>query len=230
MAAFFFDLDGTLVDSRPGLFPSFRAAVAALGLPALSDAELGRFLGTPLPEMFRTLRPGIGEAEIEAAIAAFRTAYEHDGIERDHPYPGALELLDAVRRRRGTSWIVTSKPEPYAMRIAVRLGFDRHVSGVVGAGLDETDTKTSLIARALGAAKVTGADAVMLGDRHYDVEGALANQVLPVGALWGYGSHEELYNAGCRHFARSPDEFRVLFVESAIEPRGTPLATQHRTA
>ena len=74
--------------------------------------------------------------------------------------------------------------------------------------------KTELVARALSAAEVANHEAVMVGDRSYDVVGAIANQVLPVAALWGYGSEDELKAAGCRHFARSPDEFREAFVES----------------
>jgi phosphoglycolate phosphatase len=79
--------------------------------------------------------------------------------------------------------------------------------------LDELDTKAGLIARALSVANVTSNEAIMLGDRHYDITGALENKILPVGALWGYGSYDELYAAGCGHFAKSPNEFQVTFVE-----------------
>jgi hypothetical protein len=42
----------------------------------------------------------------------------------------------------------------------------------------------------------------------------ITNRILPVGALWGYGSREELAAARCRHFVRSANEFRKLYVET----------------
>ena len=212
MKAYFFDLDGTLADSRPGLYRSFRAALALLEIPPVTDDKLAQFLGTPLPKMFRTFRPDLSDAEVEAAMQAFRAVYEETGINENELYPGAIEMLAAARERGLTTWIVTSKPEPQAVRVAHLLKLDRYVEDIIGAGLAETDTKTDLIARALAAAKVAASDALMVGDRHYDIIGAIENSVRPVGALWGYGPREELYAAGCRLFAQSADEFRRKFI------------------
>ncbi len=210
--AYFFDLDGTLTDARHGLYLSFRAALSTLDIPEMSDEDLHRFLGTPLPEMFRVLKPGISTLQITAGINAFRSAYEDAGIVQNALYPGALRLLAAIARKGAVAWVVTSKPEHYAVRILRDLRINRYLQGVIGAGLDETDTKTELIARALVAANVDNTDAIMLGDRHYDIIGALENRIMPIGALWGYGSYDELYTAGCRHFVNSLDEFLEAFV------------------
>jgi phosphoglycolate phosphatase len=215
MTDYFFDLDGVLTDSRPGLHASFRGALQALGLPDQRDDQLNRFLGTPLPEMFRALRRDVSESDIERGIAAFRRVYESAGIRQNHLYPGVLDMLRAIRQRQCTAWIVTSKPEKYAIEVARLLGIDGYLKGIVGAGLDEQDTKTGLIATALTRAAVPYDAAIMLGDRHYDVSGALANRVLPVGALWGYGSRDELAGAGCRHFVHSAREFEQQFVTGA---------------
>jgi phosphoglycolate phosphatase len=214
MKAYFFDLDGTLADSRAGLYPAFRAGLHAIGVSRVSDEQLAVFLGTPLPQMFRSFRADITQQEIDAGMAAFRAAYEVTGIVDNELYPGVIQMLDAIRQRGAVTWVVTSKPEPQAVRVVAHLKLDGYVGGVIGASLAETDTKTDLVARALQAAGVAKHEAVMVGDRHYDVTGALANGVLPVGALWGYGSKEEMSAAGCRHFVRSPDEFRELFVET----------------
>lgn len=215
MKAYFFDLDGTLTDSRPGLNLSLRAALRALGLADMSDSDAARHIGGPLPEVFRALAPQISQADIESGMAAFRSAYEREGIAQNLIYPGVVELLQEIGRRGATSFVVTSKPEHYAVRVVEIIGIKPYLRGVVGAGLDETDTKTSLVARALSVAGVAPADALMLGDRNYDIIGALANGVLPAGALWGYGSHDELHGAGCRHFAGSPAEFHDRFVSGA---------------
>lgn len=215
MTCYFFDLDGVLTDSRPGLHASFRGALQALGLPEQNDDQLNRFLGTPLPEMFRALRSDISDVDIEAGITAFRCVYESVGIRQNHLYPGVLEMLRAIQQRHCTAWIVTSKPQKYAVEVARLLGIDGYLQGIVGAGLDEQDTKTGLIAAALTRAAVMSDATIMLGDRHYDISGALANRVLPVGALWGYGSQGELASAGCRHFVHTAREFEERFVNGA---------------
>ena len=214
MKACFFDLDGTLADSRAGLYSSLRAACEHLGIDPPSDDELTRFLGTPLPLVFRSYRPDLTDAEIEAGMQAFRAVYEKTGIRDNELYPGVVDMLAAAQRRGTKAWIVTSKPEPQAIRVAGLLEIDRLVEGVIGAGLAETDTKTDLVRRALAAAGVAADGVVMVGDRHYDVIGALENGVRPVGALWGFGTYDELHRAGCRHFVQSPDEFRKLFIET----------------
>ncbi|WP_375413503.1 HAD hydrolase-like protein [uncultured Bradyrhizobium sp.] len=216
MKAYLFDLDGTLSDSRAGLYPAFRAGLHAIGVASVSDEQLAGFLGTPLPEMFRGFRAGITQGEIDAGMAAFRAAYEITGIIDNELYPGVIQMLTAIRQRGSAIWVVTSKPEPQAVRIVAHLKLDSYVAGVIGASLAETDTKTDLVARALTAARVAKHEAVMVGDRHYDITGALANGVLPVGALWGYGSKQEMSAAGCGEFVHSPDEFRMRFVEDEI--------------
>jgi len=218
MEAYFFDLDGTLTDSRQGLYTSFRAALTALGLADIDDRELAHFLGTPLPEMFRKLKPGIIQSEIEHGITAFRVAYERDGVYQNHLYDGVLDILREIANQGRKSWIVTSKPQPYAVRVVQALGLKPHVSGVIGAGLDEKDTKADLIGQALELSGLENWQVVMIGDRHYDVEGALENRIRPIGVLWGYGSKAELHRAGCTDFARTPTEFIKKYVE--IQPTG----------
>jgi phosphoglycolate phosphatase len=214
--ALFIDLDGTLVDSRAGLYPAFHAGARAIGVSDLTDSQLTTFLGTPLPDAFRSLKPSVTAAEIETGIAAFRETYEDVGIPGNVLYPGTIELLHAVRDRGRGAWIVTSKPEHYAVRVVQHLNIEGYVAGVIGAGLAETDTKTGLVARALAAARVANDAVAMVGDRHYDITGALENGVRPIGALWGYGSYKELREAGCREFAHSPDDLRARCVEGLV--------------
>ncbi len=207
MRAFFFDLDGTLTDSRAGIVDSYRAALGALGVAGASDRDLEAHLGAPLPVMFKAFRPGLDATAIDAGIAAYRAAYERDGIFKNELYPGARGLLERLHAAGHAAWIVTAKPAPYARQVADMLGIRGLVAGLVGASLAETDTKAGLIAQALCAAGAAPGETLMLGDRHYDVTGAIDNGVMPVGALWGYGARAELTAAGCRAFAASPADF-----------------------
>jgi phosphoglycolate phosphatase len=211
--AYFFDLDGTLSDAREGLYFSFRAALKALALDDLPDEGLARFLGPSLPEMFRVLKPGISEQGIVDGMAAFRKAFEAGGIQKNSLYPGVLATLEAIKAQQGIAWIVTSKPQHYAVQVTKILQIEHLIDGVTGAGLDEHDTKAELLATAMQKTNAKTSESLMLGDRLYDIVGALENDVLPVGALWGYGSHDELHGAGARHLMESAEEFRKRFVD-----------------
>lgn len=218
--AFLFDLDGTLCDSRPGLVVSLRAAFEALDIE--TDADLTGFLGAPLPAIFRAASPGIDDIDIAYGVRKFRAAYEAYGIAHSPLYPGVEAMLAALKAAGRAVWLATSKPQIYAERILVSTGIAGFFDGVVGAGLAETDTKSLLIGRALQGAGVAGETAMMLGDRAYDVVGALDNGVLPVGALWGYGAREELETAGCLHFAENVADFSAHYGGSGVAtgPRG----------
>jgi phosphoglycolate phosphatase len=217
MKAYLFDLDGTLTDSRAGLYPAFRRGLEVIGVraDAVTDAQLRSFLGTPLPQVFRAMCPAVRQDQIDLGMTAFREVFERTGIVGNELYPGVIELLRSIRKRDSVIWVVTSKPEIQAVEVVSHLKLDRYVAGVIGAGLAETDTKTELVARALAAARAASHEAMMVGDRSYDVVGAIGNDVVPVGALWGYGSEDELKAAGCRYFAKTPDDFRRAYVETS---------------
>lgn len=212
MRGFFFDLDGTLTDSQAGIVQCYRAALEALGVSGTGDEALRGQVGAPLPEVLTAFRPGLGAEEIARGIAAYRTAYEREGIFRNVLYPGVRALLEGVRGMGRPAWIVTTKPQRYAERVVDILDIRDLLAGVIGPELNDFGTKGVLVARALAASGVPAEAAVMLGDRHYDVTGARDNGVAPVGALWGYGAREELTAAGCRDFAETAEDFARRYV------------------
>lgn len=207
--AFLFDLDGTLCDSRPGLVLALKTAFDALDIETTSD--LSSFIGAPLPVVFRTAQPGIDDIDVAYGVEKFRAAYEAYGIARTALFPGVKQVLGGLKAKGKTVWLATSKPQKTAERVLTGTGLASFFDGVIGAGEDEKDTKSSLIRRVMQKAVVAGSEAMMLGDRAYDVVGALENGVVPVGALWGYGSRRELALAGCVHFAESLTDFSSKF-------------------
>ncbi len=211
--AFFFDLDGTLTDSQAGIVDCYRAALRAVGAPEVSGQDLTRQVGSPLQVMLRMFKPGIADADIEDGIAAYREAYEREGIFKNTLYPGIQDMLEQIGNSGRQSWIVTAKPTHYAEQVVGILRLRDLVTGVVGPGLGELGTtKAVLIRQALTEGGLEPAQATMLGDRHYDIAGALEAGVAPVGALWGYGPREELSAAGCRDFAASAEDFTRRYV------------------
>lgn len=226
MKTYFFDLDGTLSDSAPGLLACFRTALDSLDIRDVEEASLRRHLGEPLPMIFRSYQPGLTDTEVEKGIHAFRRRYDAEGIFVNELYADIKLVLERLADLGLPAWVVTSKPTHHAEKVCEILGIRHHFQGVVGADLDENDTKTTLLQDALARSGAPPESTLFLGDRHYDITGALENGVMPVGALWGYGTKAELKAAGCQVFAETPLDFLQRFVENwPATPQSSPAQT-----
>ncbi len=194
-----FDLDGTLIESGPGILNSLRYTLDRMGFPPLPDETLRKFVGPPLTESMMRFC-GMTEEEAAKAIACYRTYYAKSGIYEAELYPGIAELLDALRASGKTLAVATSKPEPYARRILAHFGIAPYFSAVCGASMDEKHVgKAAIIGCALaqlGIPQEQKQSVLMVGDREHDVLGAKENGIACLGVLFGYGSRAELLGAG----------------------------------
>ena len=213
----FFDLDGTLTRSGEGIKKSAAHAIAQLGYPALTEAQLDSFVGPPLLESFRTLC-GMDEETALRAVAIYRARFEEVGWLENAVYPGIAPLLRALRAAGKHVSIVTAKPERFAVRIAEYFGMAPYLDAIVGIAMDEHHAdKAALIARALPA----GADrarAVMVGDRKFDVLGAKEAGISSLAVGYGYGTRKELDACAPDMFASTVSELFGLLGVS--RPRG----------
>lgn len=202
----FLDLDGTLTDSRPGILAGAAHALTALGVPTLPDEVTTAFIGPPLYDCFRTLY-GLDDTAARRAVTLYREYYGTRGLFENTVYEGVPEMLAALASAGHTLCLATGKPHEYGRRIVSHFGLDRYITAVYGAEFDGTrGDKADLLAYALCERGLRPADAVMVGDRRFDVAGALAVGVTPLGVLWGYGDAAELTAAGATHLAKSPAE------------------------
>ena len=208
-----FDLDGTLTDSAPGILNSVRYACRKLGLEMPSEATLRKFLGPPLIESFRTLL-GLHGADAERALAAFREYFPVTGIFENEVYDGVPALLADLHARGCQLVLATSKPEEYARRIMEHFDLAQYFTAICGATLDETRTdKAEVIAYALDTIGLTDkTGVVMVGDREHDVIGAKKNALPCIGALYGYGTREELHSAGAAAIADTVEDLHKLLL------------------
>jgi phosphoglycolate phosphatase len=203
-----FDLDGTLTASGPGITRSVAAALEALGLPPLSEAALVRFIGPPLLDSFRDIA-GLDEITALEAMAVYRGYFVEYGMFENAVYPGIpgllRELVDTGRRLA----VATSKPLPYAVPIIEHFELAEYFEAVFGPAIDGDGTeKGDVVAQALTVMRAQPDDVVLIGDRSHDVVGAHQNGIPCIGALWGYGSLEELADAEA--IAADVDELAVL--------------------
>lgn len=203
----FFDFDGTLVDSGPGIFYSVRYALEHMGLPPMTDVQLRRFVGPPLDYSFATFC-GLERVDAERAVALYREIYRTQGIKMAALYPGVLQTLQTLHDRGKTLYVATSKPEPFAKEMLADMGAAQYFSGIFGATFDGArHTKEDVLRYALNMTGVTDLQAcLMIGDRYYDVEGAQAVGMQTLGVSYGFGNRQELEQAGAVSIADTPQE------------------------
>jgi phosphoglycolate phosphatase len=212
-----FDLDGTLIHSEAGIVGSLRHAFERLELPAPPLDELRRWIGPPLRQSFPSVI-GDDPARVELAVAHYRERFDSIGWTEHEVYPGIAELIEQLVARGCVLAVVTTKLREQARRIIDHLPFGRHFREVYGpSGDGHHSEKAEMIARALADFGVAPAQAVMIGDRHFDIEGARHNGVRGLGVAWGFGSRDELEQAGAAAIARTPAELGALLQPAAAE-------------
>ena len=189
-----FDLDGTLVDSTPGIWASARVAAAALGLPAPTAEQLRQMVGPPLQEGF-ALVLGVPAADVPRAVAAYREHYAAGALLDVTVHDGIPALLARLTADGATLAITTSKPEPFAVRVLEHTGLRPYFASVHGATMDgAVRHKDQVVGLAL-AAHPDGERPVLVGDRAHDVLGAAAHGLPCIGAGWGPAPPGELADA-----------------------------------
>jgi phosphoglycolate phosphatase len=192
-AAVLLDLDGTLIDSAPGILGSLTAAFAELEIP-LPDGGLPRtLLGPPL---YRSLPALVGADRTPQVLATYRRIYGEAGIRECGPFDGIEALLRDLAGNGVTLAVATSKAEVYAEKIVEHRGWTDLFATVCGDTLDAArPTKADVVGEALR--RLGGPDdAIMVGDRLHDVEGARAHGLDCLGVGWGYAAPGELEEAG----------------------------------
>ena len=200
-----FDLDGTLTDPREGITRSLAYALERMGVAAPPLDELTFAIGPPLRASFATLLGTDARAAIERAVAHYRERFADVGLFENRPYDGITEALAALGARGARLYVATSKPTVYARRIVERFGLAPHFIEVHGCELDGTrEDKRELLAHLIPHHGLDARRAVMVGDRGADMRAARHHGLQALGALWGYGSREELHEAGAHAFCAAP--------------------------
>ncbi len=212
------DLDGTLVDSRGPFAAAMRAALADADLPDRPAEALHRHLGPPLEETAALLvaqdvadgRVAASDesARAEALLEAYRARYRELGVPMTRPVDGIPDALDALRTAGWRLVIVTSKIAPAATAVLERTGLGPRVEALYAPAPEERHVpKERSLRRALAD---HGADAttpvVMVGDRHHDVDAAVACDVPAVGVTWAGDHRHELRTAGAVRILDLPAE------------------------
>lgn len=206
----FWDLDGTLTDPMQGITRSVQYALRSFGIEVSDLETLCPFIGPPLRDSFIE-RYAMSEADAERAVSKYREYYTPTGIFENALYTGIPELLAEFQHRGAIHVMATSKPTIFAERIAEHFDLTRYFTLISGSTLDNSRTsKAEVIGYALSELGIDPSQAVMIGDRRYDIEGAAQRSLHAIGVTWGYGSREELEEAAAPAIASNPEELARL--------------------
>ena len=210
---YFFDLDGTLTDPALGITNSFKHAYRHFGMEIPSYEKLCTFIGPPLVTTFKK-ELNFDDEKTKEGVKAYREYFSTKGIFENKVYDGIPQLLKNLKAKGKTLVVATSKPEEFAVKIIDHFGLSEYFTHVCGSCMDETrSTKAEVIKYALdlcGIGEAQKQHVLMIGDRKHDIAGAKANGIESCGILFGYGSREELENAGADYIAESVDALAKL--------------------
>ncbi len=215
------DLDGTLIASRDGIVAALRSALADLGHTPDPAAAMDWVVGPPLHDIVAGLLHQYGDDRFALAADRYRHHYEAGGLFESPLFPGIAEALGTLAGSGRRLFLATSKPLHTATRIIEARGLSGLFTGLYGAARDDSGgEKPELIARLLAERRIDPRDAVMVGDRRFDIAGAHANDLRALGVLWGYGGRAELEQAGADGLVETPDGLvdAVLHALAATAP------------
>lgn len=204
-----FDLDGTIIDSEPGVNKCLHYAFDAYNFTDYEEKDLREFLGPPLNFMMKSFTHSDDETA-KGMIKKFRELYTQSGMYENNLYEGIIECIEKLNANGFRCYIATSKVLLYVKDIFLKHGInpDELFADVCGSVPDEgIKTKSDVIDNLLNRNEITDVNScLMIGDRFYDVEGAKEFNIKTIGVLYGYGTEEELLTAGAVKCVKTAEE------------------------
>lgn len=207
-----FDLDGTLTDPAIGITNSVMHALEKYDIHVEDRSELYPFIGPPLDYSFKTFY-GFSDEQAVQAIKYYREYFSVTGLFENSVYDGIPEMLEKLKEKGVKIALATSKPYEFSIKILKHFDLYKYFDFFGAATMDgRISKKEDVISTLLNEMGAQNKDEIlMVGDRYHDIEGAKANDLKSAGVLWGYGSKEELQNAGAEYILSEPFEILQLF-------------------
>lgn len=210
-----FDMDGTIVDTGPGIRLSVYHGLLQMGIDVGDPNTLDYFIGPPLRTSFRT-HFQMNDAQTEEVVGHFRRRYAEKGIYEHEIYAGMDHLLHTLQESGKRLAVATSKPTDFAREILHQYGVDTCFTEIVGSEFDGSRSeKIDVIREVLRRLELTEKErshTVMVGDRQYDILGAKQFGLASIGVQFGYAVPGELEAAGADFCAADATELLVLLL------------------
>jgi phosphoglycolate phosphatase len=208
-----FDLDGTLTNPRVAITSSMAHALAEVGVTSPPIEELVWCIGPPLRQNLGKLLGPARAHLIEPAAQAYLRRYATEGVRETTEYPGIDAMLHRIRSSGARVFLATTKFVDHAEVVLTAFSLRDHFEGVFGARHDGSlGDKRELLRHVIEMTGIDAARSVMIGDREHDVLGARTNGIFSIGVTYGFGTREELVNAGADAICESPEEILALLL------------------
>ncbi|MBR3826035.1 MAG: HAD hydrolase-like protein [Lachnospiraceae bacterium] len=219
-----FDLDGTLMDPKLGITTCVQHALQSFGIEEPDLDKLEPFIGPPLKDSFMQFY-GFDEKQAEAAVDKYRERFQDIGLFENEIYSGIREMLRTLQKKGMHLAVASSKPTVFVERILEHFKIRKYFEVVVGSELDgrrvnKDEVVQEALSRLFSGGFVDRAKVYMIGDRKFDIEGARAQEVESVGVSYGYGSIEELKEAGADYIVRTVGELENLLYREVTDREG----------
>ena len=184
--AVLFDLDGTLINTAPGIIACAKQVMSDMGVPLPDDSIMHRFIGPPLPKCFEAVA-GCDEETCQKCAKHYKKIFGKQHIEKFSLYEGIEALLDDLKAAGYKLAVATYKQVPAAYDSLNYFDLTRRFEAVEGSDLNSTFTKGEIIAHAMEKLGVTADECIMIGDSPSDFTGADSNGCDFIAAKYGYG-------------------------------------------
>ncbi len=206
-----FDLDGTLSDSSQGIINSIIYALEKYDVNDYDMQLLRKFLGPPLHESFEKFM-GFDKEKSLQAVKLYREYFSSKGLFENEIYGGVSDLLQNLKENGKALIVATSKPQPFTDRIMEHFNLAKYFDFIAGSNMDTTRSKKAeVIEYALSECNIKDkSKVVMIGDRAEDMIGAQTVGVDSIGVEYGYGTFDELKNAGATYIVKTVGELKDL--------------------
>ena len=206
-----FDFDGTLADTKPSIIATARATLAEWGMTDEEMGDLNRLIGPAFPRAYTDIY-GLSAGDAEELTRRYRERYARLGREAHPLFDGMADLLRDLVAAGRTIAVTSSKHQELAEKMLAEEGVRGLFAAVVAQRDPARADKPHLVCETLEVLGARPDEAVMVGDRFYDVEGASANRVPCVGVLFGSAARAELEDAGAAAVVESIAELRRVLL------------------
>lgn len=194
----FFDLDGTLTDSKKGILNALDYSFEQMHYEKPDAATLLKFIGPAIPDSLRQFTTLQDTKSITKFITEFQVYYAKQGWQENKVFPGILDMLKALQQADYQVAVATAKPEKFSVKICDYFNFTPYLIGISAATNDEVTRtqKADIIAYGLKHFHIQDrANTIMVGDRFSDIQGGQANDLKTIGVTYGFGAVQELTDA-----------------------------------
>lgn len=219
-----FDFDGTICNTGEGVMKSAKYALEAFGYSVPKDlSELSYFIGPPLLFTFQE-KYGADPSRASELVNKYRERYNDKGVYESSLYDGIEKLLKDLKKDGFKIAIASSKPQKYIEMLLDYLKIRTYFDVTCGVSFEtDCEPKSDIIVRAMKELETEPNETLVVGDTHYDIDGARLNYIDSAGVLWGFGTKFEFIEAGAKFIAEKPEDIESIalgFFEQTEETTG----------